>query len=106
MITTLGRHPVPYFRGQYKQKQQNSLPPPPPIFSDENPAPNGDGQSPVDPFPQNIEAPLLSTGPEIDSPEFTPQIIEIQTEPQENIRPQMVRPRPPQPDGDILLDSR
>ena len=85
---------------------QTPVNPFPENFSDGSPASSGDGQTPVDPFSQNIEAPLLNTAPETESPEFTPQIIEIQTESQENVRQQMARPRPPQVDGDILLDSR
>ena len=108
-----GRRPVPYFRGQYRPREPL---PPPPVF------PNTPALIGADPtllltpelrpelvpgpelIPQNIENPLAAG--EVQSPEFTPQVFEIQTEPQNNLRPQVARPGQSLPEAEIPLDSR
>jgi len=65
------------------------------------------GGPPVNGLP-GFESPFLTSGatPETDSPEFIPQTFEIQTEPQENLRPQVPRPASKLPEEDGLVDSR
>ena len=69
------------------------------------PADSGAG-FPSEPFPQNVEPPSVNPVPETESPDFRPQVFEIQTEPQEDLRPQVARPVQPLPEDDGLIDSR
>ena len=69
------------------------------------PADSGAG-FPAEPFPQNVEPPSVNPVPETESPDFRPQVFEIQTEPQEDLRPQVARPVQPLPEDDGLIDSR
>ena len=104
----LGRRPVPYFRGQYRPLPQVFPDTPALIGADPTLLLTPELGPEVGPglelIPQNIENPLAAG--EAESPEFTPQVFEIQTEPQDNLRPQVVRPGQPLAEADILLDSR
>ena len=123
-IVSSGRRPPPFFRGQYNPQPQPPLPALPiltenPVFvAGADPTLGGLpgnsllsdpalGGPPVNGLP-GFESPFLTSGatPETDSPEFIPQTFEIQTEPQENLRPQVPRPASKLPEEDGLVDSR